>query len=347
MPTEVDSLINELFPDKRTSAPPPTTKVPSDWDSPPKSVASVKQVSNNTVTASGSRADVAPAASYDQSAPTQTGVLSTAPEPTSSHSATTKAARGIRSSFDEDSDEDTAPASSTSSVPPSYETTSATSALAGLTVPFPVVHEGLCAACHQSFTVTATPNTSLNHPAVSDIRVLHTQLDATTPKAVVMRRKGAFHVSHPDPSVGNGVGEGGCVHMTCRRCDHPVVRLQNAAWADQNGQLDLYLALRNYYPDWSRLATLVAADGSRSPILVSSDSAAAYCCQCSWLTVHGASPVTFPTTAVDIIAFNRAVEKDHRKLHCAFITHVPVAAGTSEESAKRPPLWECKGHDAF
>ena len=96
----------------------------------------------------------------------------------------------------------------------------------------------------------------------------------------------AFHVY--TPSLGNGThdytstsqsgGEvvgGGCPFITCAKCDHPVVRLQGARWVGSSSAAtvtdgspstpedpDLYLTVRNLYPDWGRLATCRIRDYS-------------------------------------------------------------------------------------
>lgn len=93
----------------------------------------------------------------------------------------------------------------------------------------------------------------------------------------------AFHVYTPSlgngsndytavlSQSGNGVGVlgGGCPFIACAKCDHPVVRLQGARWVGSGGgsspQLqdpDLYLTVRNLYPDWGRLATCRIRDYS-------------------------------------------------------------------------------------
>lgn len=335
MPTDVDSLINELFPEKGSSQlSSQPAKIPSDWDSPPKGVVSGSSHQHQPRGNGGAAADGA--------VPASTNI----PERKKGEPRSDKP----RSNFDDDSDDEITSGNagrvtpSSAGAPATYATTGPTSALAGHTVPFPPVLDGLCAACPHSCAVTAQGNPALYHPSVSELRVLHTHLDTSTPRSVIMRRKGAMHACFPtDASIGNGAGEGGCVHITCRRCDHLVVRLQNASWDDQDGQLDLYLALRNYYPDWSRLASLTTADANRAPLLVPAENAAAYCCQCSWLTAHEPRPTVIATMSMDLVAFNRMVEKDHAKMHCAFATHVPLADGET----RRPPLWECRGHNAF
>lgn len=321
MPGEVDALIDELFPDAKhnTRAAPVATKIQSDWDSPVKGSLPTTTRSRDTVQV--------------VDAPPQTVQLK--PKEASSGPSN-------QNSFDDDSDDDrphgSTPAATNAET---YLTTSATNLHGRLTVPFPVLQEGLCAACHQQAIVSGTPNEAVYHPTLADLHQLHRVIDHNTPVAQVLRRKGAIHVSYPDPEIGNGVGASGCVHITCRRCDHLVVRLQNAAWDDNGGTLDLYLALRNYYPDWSRLASLTSASGDRAPLLVHQAGCAAYCCQCSWLTAH--DNATILTSSMDLVTFNKTTEKFGGTLPCPFATHVPVPPTES----RRPPLWECRGHNAF
>lgn len=165
------------------------------------------------------------------------------------------------------------------------------------------------------------------------------------PQAQMMQKKGAYYAYLPD--IGNGAKnnggeaqeEGGCMHIKCLKCSYLVVRLQGVQWEDADGSLDLYLTVRNFYPDWSRLAVaspvgLEEDDGSASTqrVLSADEHSAAYCCQCSWLTVRAPRAV-IRTTMMDVMPF-----KD--KGGNCFATHLP----SSDAETRRPPLWVCSGH---
>ncbi|CAD2214902.1 hypothetical protein AGDE_05575 [Angomonas deanei] len=160
----------------------------------------------------------------------------------------------------------------------------------------------------------------------------------------MMWRKGAFYVG--DPDVGNGCldfhqpggeGKGGCPFISCLKCNYVVVRLQGAAWNDHDGTVDLYLTTRNYYPDWSRLASThpvgVPKAKTLGYALVANQNAAAYCCQCSWLTVKGEKETIETKMAEAVMA--KSLDNN------IFCSTLP-----NEGSTLRPPLWVCRGHFA-
>lgn len=160
-----------------------------------------------------------------------------------------------------------------------------------------------------------------------------------------MLRKGAFHAVQA--KLGNGcldhhgdvTSDGGCPHILCRKCNYMVVRLQGAEWDDDHGSVNLYLTLRNYYPDWCRLASAVPVgveDGLRAShaVLRVNASAAAYCCQCSWVSVRAARAV-IETKLTDAFLVKSGRDDSH-----LFATEMPLVPGEK----RRPPLWVCHGH---
>lgn len=218
-------------------------------------------------------------------------------------------------------------------------------------VPFPTPPSRTGKAVHRCPNACAVTNVSFHATAFPSIdslmRVGKGLLGPSTPVRDAMKAKGAFHAYLPE--VGNGcrsnggdLGEvGGCPNIICIKCNYIVVRLQNAAWNDQGGRLDLYLTVRNFYPDWSRLAVSspVGVSDENELVLLPSIDSAAYCCQCSWLTVHGPKE-TIRTSLIDLPPF-----KD--KGGCCFATHCPSqphdgASGKGDN--RRYPLWMCAGH---
>ncbi|ESL06907.1 hypothetical protein TRSC58_05411 [Trypanosoma rangeli SC58] len=159
-----------------------------------------------------------------------------------------------------------------------------------------------------------------------------------------LERKGAFYAI--DAKIGNGASDkhmedtachGGCPMMMCRRCNYGVIRLQGAAWQDGGGTIDLYLTVRNYYPDWSRLVSSCPVgqtkNGEQNRVLCSSTGCAAYCCQCSWLTVSSEQETieTLPSDSAGYVG---------RENSLCFATQLPLPQG----ERRRPPLWLCRGH---
>lgn len=187
-------------------------------------------------------------------------------------------------------------------------------------------------------------------------------------KGDVMRRKGAFY-AYLQGSVGNGARDahgdpkekGGCPFIKCLKCQCIVVRLKGAEWRDNKGTLNLYLTLRNYYPDWSHLAaaapvmidsenmahsedsekSLSAEYDSRqetSPserVLKENPRATAYCCQCSWVTVFGEKE-KITTVLLDAAKYR---QEESITSH-PFATRAPLA----DSECRRLPLWTCIGH---
>lgn len=251
----------------------------------------------------------------------------------------------LRSDFDDsDDDDDNAPRTTISS-----SLTSGAAAAKQLhhslhTVPFPSFGhtQPLAAPCHQRCTLSSAPNMELLHPSLNDLRTMI--LDIHTQRSAIMKRKGAFH-AYLGLDVGNGVDTSvGCFNIVCRRCDHPVIRLQGARWNDHDGSRDLYLVLRNYYPDWQRLAGVTSSTSSQGsiegPVLEESRHSAAYCCQCSWATVSCLN-FAVQTTAMDVMSFKTSHSNgDPSTIHCPFETNLVG----QRDGDKRPPLWECKGH---
>lgn len=185
-------------------------------------------------------------------------------------------------------------------------------------------------------------------PTVEELqRIASGHYDATSTPKQMMLRKGAYYVQ--SAKVGNGcldgghsaplnvAGGGGCPNLACRRCSYGVIRLQGAEWVDDDSTMDLYLTLRNYYPDWSRLASSMPVGLSdeeqqqRGFVLRANPLCAAYCCQCCWLTVSCERAVI--DTRVSETAFYNGERS-------TFATKLPLIPGET----RRPPLWICKGH---
>ena len=213
-------------------------------------------------------------------------------------------------------------------------------------VPFPTIPSTvslvLATSCvtNHSCTLSSLGNSNLRHPALqklmdlSDAKEYHVQQQrngSLSSGELMYQMKGAFQCCAKLPQVGNGVDpQEGCPFLFCARCDNVVIRLQSASWigyqqdqkrgdddienSSSDSVVDLYLVVRNYYPDWSKLASLDASkyavvrtnqDGENKPAttkkgasttllpisssLMSSclqkdEDCAAYCCQCSWFT---------------------------------------------------------------
>lgn len=185
--------------------------------------------------------------------------------------------------------------------------------------------------------------------------------------ADIMCRKGAFYAGLQD-TVGNGAYDshgdpkekGGCPFIKCLKCQCMVVRLKGVEWNDKNGTVNLYLTVRNYFPDWSQLAVstpvgvenmtdLSASDSAEhttsghqkggverttNRVLIENLQAAAYCCQCSWLTVLGEKE-RIATALLDAAAYRQQEFTTH-----PFATRLPLLKGET----RRLPLWCCEGH---
>ncbi|KAK7196284.1 hypothetical protein NESM_000564500 [Novymonas esmeraldas] len=221
-------------------------------------------------------------------------------------------------------------------------------------VPFPSLadSDGAFACASRCYLTTAgatfpSSGGGGGHPSLQQLRAIAAdeQAHAGSSRIQAMLRKGAFHAAIA--KLGNGcldhhgdfTSDGGCPHILCRHCNYMVVRLQDAAWDDGDGRVNLYLTLRNYYPDWCRLACATpvgvedGVDGAR-PVLravLPAATAAAYCCQCSWVTVR--SPKAAIETRLSHVV--SAKEGEH-----PFATELPLPPGEK----RRPPLWVCHGH---
>ncbi|EPY23070.1 hypothetical protein STCU_04448 [Strigomonas culicis] len=214
------------------------------------------------------------------------------------------------------------------------------------TVPFPAHPSHSAYTCQgRCYVTNAAAPLPHPHPPLAELRLIAQGKRPCPSEMESMWRRGAFYVS--EPTFGNGAldlnrtdasqTEGGCTHMLCLKCNYMVVRLQGAAWDDGDGATNLYLTTRNFYPDWSRLANSYAVGTSTNKgttyVLVADASAAAYCCQCAWLTVR--SPmVCIETRLTDVPAY-----RSHTAEH-PFATELPLRKGET----RRPPLWTCKGH---
>jgi hypothetical protein len=205
-------------------------------------------------------------------------------------------------------------------------------------VPFPDFPPGLVpnASGNNSCTLSCVGNPRVFHPTVEALRAVEQHGTALLhmPRQKVLTIKGAIHATHPE--AGNGVDpQRGSAFVVCRRCDHGVVRLQGARWLDgADGSRDMYLAVRNFYPDWSRLAhcngthSEMAAKAVRGPLLAADAGCAAYCCQCSWMTVD-AEAFTVTTLPGEVAAA------------CGAVFRTATTDGVQED--RRPPLWRSRG----
>ncbi|KPI85929.1 hypothetical protein ABL78_5013 [Leptomonas seymouri] len=218
-------------------------------------------------------------------------------------------------------------------------------------VPFPsLADSGGAFACAQRCYLTncgASLRGDDTHPTVLQLRSLAAnELSiAVCTRAQAMLKKGALHAALA--KLGNGcldnrgdcTNNGGCPFILCRKCNYMVVRLQGAEWDDDHGKVNLYLTLRNYYPDWCRLAstTPVGVEDMRGAdryVLKANPTAAAYCCQCSWETVRCAKAV-IETKLTDAFLVKSGADEAH-----PFATEMPLVLGEK----RRPPLWVCHGH---
>lgn len=213
------------------------------------------------------------------------------------------------------------------------------------TVPFPPTPGNMSMACNSKCFVTNVGSGELRHPSVAQLLLAgEGKYDKCSSNEQLLLRKGAFHALKAD--AGNGCTDktadedgrkGGCPFILCRRCNYTVIRLQDAEWDDEEGKMDLYLTVRNFYPDWSRLASSLPVGqmrrGEQNTVLKTCPDSAAYCCQCSWLTVKSAQEV-IDTRVTDHTKF---VGKE---LTCCFATQLPLISGEK----RRPPLWVCGGH---
>jgi hypothetical protein len=206
-------------------------------------------------------------------------------------------------------------------------------------VPFPEFSATLVpnASGNSTCTLSSVGNPREFHPTLTALRAIeqHGAALLVMPRQQVMVIKGAIHAVHPES--GNGVDPShGSPFIVCRRCDHGVVRLQGARWVDgPDGLRDLYLTLRNFYPDWSRLAHCngthgehAARPGRHEPLLVADAQCAAYCCQCSWMTVDVTS-FSVTTQPGEVVAAGGAALR--------------TCTTEGMQIDRRPPLWRSRG----
>lgn len=321
----VDDLIGDLFPAKTTGShssavAPPTLQV-STWDD----------------------SDVDDA--HEKQAPRQVRseppVVSKRTQPSrveQRHATCSSSAnqhKSIVHSFDQDSDEDMG----------GLHPTAAQKSVFTVAFPSGPPISGLPSCTNRCFVTNC--GAALKHipPSVEQLqKVAAGKYDGSSSQAVMMNRKAAYYLEKPSvgnacadcgPNNGSADATGGCPFILCRRCNYVVIRLQGAKWCDREGTLDLYLTTRNFYPDWSRLASALPVgvpDGNRHGcVLRTSTKAAAYCCQCSWLTVYG------PHEVVETRLTDAASMAEGTSL---FATELPLRKGET----RRPPLWFCKGH---
>ncbi|GET92369.1 hypothetical protein, conserved [Leishmania tarentolae] len=347
--SELDRLIDEFFPEKQSSgfnsdsAPGPSLRR-SEWDEDSDNL-------QDTRTLGGLRTNA-----LQQGNPTP--LSATGAEPSATATRATPARGSAGHSFDEDSDADgdVHHAVDPHRVPgEGFDKKQSMRSLASISksvifpVPFPSLSglEGAYACPSRCFLTNlgAPLRSDTGHPTLQQLRAIaaNEQAYRDTSRIKTMLQKGAFHAV--TPKLGNGcldhhgdfTVDGGCPNVLCRQCNYMVVRLQGAEWKDSG--VNLYLTLRNYYPDWCRLASATPvgveedSEASRS-VLRSSSAAAAYCCQCSWVTVRAAKAV-IDTRLTDITMAKPAREGEH-----PFATELPLPP----EEKRRPPLWVCHGH---
>ena len=311
----IDDLISDLFP---SAAP---LKEQSSFDDP----TPLKPTQGNTTKVLGAPSSAADVDYDDDDDDGKTG------RPSGSNFVPTKVAQpreGNRGSSFDDSDDEDGSGGSTSSRPLNPH----------VTVPFPEFPAGLVpnATGNATCILSRIGNPNLFHPTVESMRAIN-QHDVALlhmARCKVLAMKGAVHVTHPN--AGNGVDPArGSPFIVCRRCDNAVVRLQGARWLDGiDGTRDLYLSVRNFYPDWSRLAHCTgthsehAAKGSQGPLLARDAQTAAYACQCAWITVD-ADAFTVTTQPGEVAAAGESVFR------------TSTTAGAQED--RRPPLWRSRG----
>ncbi|CBZ30412.1 conserved hypothetical protein [Leishmania mexicana MHOM/GT/2001/U1103] len=347
--SELDSLIDELFPETHingcsSASPPGPSRRRSEWDDESDDGQDIRTFTGAKVHALQQRNSTSVSSSRAEPSTTATTV------------APTRCSGGHSFDNDGDADGDVGDAVAFHNVPgdlvdKELNARSLTSISKSVLfpVPFPSlsVSEGsyACASrCYLTNLGTPLPRDA-GHPTLQQLRAIavNEQANLDTSRIQAMLRKGAFHAAIA--KLGNGcldhhgdfTVDGGCPNILCRQCNYMVVRLQGAEWDDDG--VNLYLTLRNYYPDWCRLASATpvgvedGAEASRS-VLRSSLAAAAYCCQCSWVTVRSIKAV-IETRLTDITMTKRTREGEH-----PFATELPPAF----EETRRPPLWVCHGH---
>ncbi|KPA82386.1 hypothetical protein ABB37_03464 [Leptomonas pyrrhocoris] len=372
----VDDLIGELFPDKAkkknpvhkaSGAPPPPHRRQSEWDDDSDNESGVP---TNAHVSGG----VGVARSSLRVANSPISSSATAAHPTTTTSATTTAAvrHSVGHAFDDDTSEDegdanvkrnstavdghgaaSSPIRNSSGVPQPDAPTlrGGVSSPVIHPVPFPSLSDSdgafSCAPrCYLTNRGAALCGAA-THPTLQQLRALATNelAIAASTRAQAMVKKGAFHAVVS--KLGNGcldhhgdcTNDGGCPHILCHRCNYMVVRLQGAEWEDAHGRVNLYLTLRNFYPDWCRLANATPVgveDGQRSGqyVLKVNPATAAYCCQCSWVTMKSAKAV-IETKLTDAFLVKSESDGSH-----PFATEMPLVHGEK----RRPPLWVCHGH---
>ncbi|AYU82645.1 Cilia- and flagella-associated protein 418 [Leishmania donovani] len=347
--SELDSLIDELFPEKHNnesncaSAPGPSRRR-SEWDEESDDGQDIRMFTGSKMHA------------LQQRNPTSVSSSRADPSTSATTVAPTRCLAGHSFDEDGDADGDVGHAVASHNVPGelvdkdlSARSLTRMSKPVLFPVPFPSLSgsEGSYACASRCYlTNLGTPLIrDAGHPTLQQLRAIaaNEQASLDTSRIQAMLRKGAFHAAIA--KLGNGcldhhgdfTVDGGCPNILCRQCNYMVVRLQGAEWDDDG--VNLYLTLRNYYPDWCRLASATpvgvedGAEASRG-VLRSSSAAAAYCCQCSWVTVRSAKMV-IETRLTDITMAKPAREGEH-----PFATKLPLPLGEK----RRPPLWVCHGH---
>ncbi|KAG5468763.1 hypothetical protein CUR178_01598 [Leishmania enriettii] len=347
--SELDSLIEELFPEEKTNgcisvaASGPSHR-PSEWDDESGNDEDIGKATDATLQTSLERhtspapSSVQPTVSATREGPTRCSIAHCFDDDSDADGDVEQGiAHGQESREQARSEPDARPFISVSK-PVLFP------------VPFPSLSdsEGSYACASRCYlTNLGTPLSSDGgHPTLWQLRAIAADEKANVEPSRIqaMLRKGAFHAAVA--KLGNGcldnhgddAGDGGCPHILCRHCNYMVVRLQNAEW-DAEGEVNLYLTLRNFYPDWCRLASTTPVGVENGPealryVLRTSLSAAAYCCQCSWVTVRSAKAV-IETRLTDITMVRPAREGEH-----LFATELPLLPG----EIRRPPLWVCHGH---
>lgn len=344
--SELDSLIEELFPEKKEGSKQASPAVPSlsrrrsEWDEDSEGVLSPRR---DAAAVPASRHSLSSSSAFRLAA--------------AKHGIPTGAAPGH--AFDDDSDEDGGPKRKASAAIGASQLTSPGSAhgirspkAVLFPVPFPSLGDsegGFVCSSRCFLTNVGAPLTSgTGHPSLQQLRAIAADERGCVggSRIQAMLRKGAFHAAIA--KLGNGCldhhgdysNEGGCSQILCRHCNYMVVRLQDAEWDDAGGSVNLYLTLRNFYPDWSRLAssTPVGIEGvaeASNYVLRARPAVAAYCCQCSWVTVRSAKAL-IETRLTDIAMSSKSAKEGQHP----FATELPLLPG----EARRPPVWVCHGH---